>query len=280
MRRLYILALTLLIVGAVYADQITFSTYYPAPFGVYREMRIMRVAIGDTYHKAGDHPWDTDGGAPEADEIHQDADLVVEGRVGIGTAQPKAILDLDVSNRADGDKTGFLPPRMTQAQLDTIEGAAEEGSVAYNDDQDELVYHDGTSWKSAYGVKTWESDWIAVTKKKIYLNGGVDERGNLINLSHNLGTSSLFIQVLYAKDTGSFPTAPNLNTITYNTAASDSNIDWRSVHSGTLVQGIKNNSIDKLVTGHENVAIWADSPIKWNGMREANGWIKIIAIAP
>jgi len=127
------------------------------------------------------------------------------------------------------------------------------------------------------GGQTWESDWIAVSAKKVYANGGTDAAGNTINLNHNLGKSSLFIQVLYAKEIGTFPTSPNLNTITYNTAHSDSNIDWRSVHGGVLVQGINNNSIDKLVTGHENVAIWADSPVSWNSMRESSGWIKILA---
>jgi len=125
-------------------------------------------------------------------------------------------------------------------------------------------------------VSKWESDWIAVKNKKVYVNGAVDEKGNLINLNHNLGTSSVMVQVLYAKDSGTFPSSPNLNTITYNTAHSDSNIDRRSVHGGTLVQGINPNSIDKLVTGHENVAIFADDPISWNGMRESNGWVKII----
>jgi len=103
MRKFYIvglIAVIALIVGFAYADQITFSTYYPAPFGVYREMRIMRVAIGETYHKAGDYPWDADGGSPEFGEIHQDADLVVEGNVGIGTTDPDAKLTVENSDQA------------------------------------------------------------------------------------------------------------------------------------------------------------------------------------
>jgi len=105
MRKLYILGLSavaLLAIGIVWADEFTISTYYPAPFGVYREMRIMRTAIGDTYHKAGDHPWDEDGGSPEADEIHQDADLVVEGNIGIGMINPQTALDVTGSSVLGG----------------------------------------------------------------------------------------------------------------------------------------------------------------------------------
>jgi len=108
MKKYYIAALVItiaLIVGIAHADQMTFSTYYPAPFGVYREMRIMRVAIGDTYHKAGDHPWDEDGNG-DPGEIYQDADLVVEGRVGIGTTEPNTQLDINGWLRTYSDVAG------------------------------------------------------------------------------------------------------------------------------------------------------------------------------
>jgi len=150
---------------------------------------------------------------------------------------------------------------------------AQSGNIDVND----IYLRNGNKWLSQ-SLQSWESNWIAVQNKKVYVNGGVDAKGNTINLNHNLGSSSVLIQVLYAKDSGTFPSSPNLNTITYNTAHSDSNVDWRSVHGGVLVQGIKANSIDKLVTGHENVAIWADDPISWDGMREPNGWVKIILL--
>jgi hypothetical protein len=64
-------------------ETITITTYYPSPYGVYREMRAKRIAIGDTYFDAADMPWEEingDGGL-----IDYLADLVVEGNVGIGT---------------------------------------------------------------------------------------------------------------------------------------------------------------------------------------------------
>jgi len=96
MRKLYIVGLVVAVAltfGIVYADQMVFSTYYPAPFGVYREMRIMRAAIGETYHKAGDYPWNETGlGGPG--EIDEWVDLLVEGHVGLGTTEPIANLDI------------------------------------------------------------------------------------------------------------------------------------------------------------------------------------------
>ena len=52
MRKLYILcviALAALIIGLAWADQITLTTYYPAPYGVYNDMVVMNsLGIGTT----------------------------------------------------------------------------------------------------------------------------------------------------------------------------------------------------------------------------------------
>ena len=69
MRKVYILGLVALaaaIIGLAFADQMTFTTYYPAPYGVYREFR----TSGNTYLA-------TD-----------------EGNVGIGTTHPQAKLHM------------------------------------------------------------------------------------------------------------------------------------------------------------------------------------------
>jgi len=142
MRKLYTLTLIViicLIIGLAYADQLTFSTYYPAPFGVYREMRAMRMAIGDTYHKTGDHPWDEDGSG-DPGEIHQDADLVVEGNVGIGTATPTT------DPNPNGDTAGNLDVAdvWLRGANDGTGGWASEGG----------------------GVTTWDSGWFAISNNR------------------------------------------------------------------------------------------------------------------
>jgi len=73
-------------------DTLTITTYYPSPYGNYRELRAKRIAIGDNYIQGGTYDWeesDSDGG-----EIDYAADLVVEGNVGIGTTSPGVKLDV------------------------------------------------------------------------------------------------------------------------------------------------------------------------------------------
>ncbi len=70
MRKLYIpdlIALAAIIIGLAWADQITISTYYPAPYGVYREFK----TTSNTY-------------------LATDS-----GNVGIGTTSPGGKLDVN-----------------------------------------------------------------------------------------------------------------------------------------------------------------------------------------
>ncbi|MFA5114896.1 MAG: tail fiber domain-containing protein [Candidatus Omnitrophota bacterium] len=74
-------------------ETLTITTYYPSPYGSYRELRAQRLAIGENYVKSGTYDWeetDADGG-----EIDYRADLVVEGNVGIGTTVPGEKLHVD-----------------------------------------------------------------------------------------------------------------------------------------------------------------------------------------
>ena len=77
---------------SAFCESITFTTYYPAPFGVYSQLRAKKMAIGDTYYDSSQHCWS--GGPCIPPYIDADADLVVEGKVGIGTA------DLETWNSA------------------------------------------------------------------------------------------------------------------------------------------------------------------------------------
>ena len=97
-KKFYSLSVTLFLFllifpGIILAEEtITITTYYPSPYGVYREMRAKRIAIGDTYYDAAEIPWEEingDGGL-----IDYLADLVVEGNVGIGTTNPETRLEI------------------------------------------------------------------------------------------------------------------------------------------------------------------------------------------
>ncbi|MDD5154888.1 MAG: tail fiber domain-containing protein [Candidatus Omnitrophica bacterium] len=86
------LAIALFFPGALFAadESITVTTYYPSPYGVYREMRAQRMAVGDNYVSGSSYCW----GGTCTNTIDTDADLVVEGNVGIGTVTPGAKLSV------------------------------------------------------------------------------------------------------------------------------------------------------------------------------------------
>ena len=63
-------------------------------------------------------------------------------QTGIGTATPNASAKLDVSSTT----SGFLPPRMTQAQRDQIPFVV--GLMIYNTTTNKPNYYNGTEWKN------------------------------------------------------------------------------------------------------------------------------------
>jgi hypothetical protein len=72
-------------------ERLTITTYYPSPYGSYRELRAQRMAIGRTYYDGRQYYWE--GTNPN---IPQNASLIVEGDVGIGTHTPNS--DLHIYN--------------------------------------------------------------------------------------------------------------------------------------------------------------------------------------
>jgi len=71
-------------------ETLTITTYYPSPFGNYQELRSQRMAIGDTWVQNSNICWTAAGACPGT-AVNPDPEtaLVVEGKVGIGTAQPE-----------------------------------------------------------------------------------------------------------------------------------------------------------------------------------------------
>jgi hypothetical protein len=68
-------------------EAITVITYYPSPHGDYYELRAGRLSVGDNYRSPSEYCW-SGGGCNQ--HIGDEADLVVEGNVGIGTVAPQA----------------------------------------------------------------------------------------------------------------------------------------------------------------------------------------------
>ncbi len=76
--------------------------------------------------------------------VNGDADFT--GDVGIGTTDPVPSAQLEVSSTTQG----FLPPRMTTAQLDAINDPA-EGLVVYNTDSKTIRFFNGVLWRNITG---------------------------------------------------------------------------------------------------------------------------------
>ena len=89
-------------------ETLTIATYYPAPYGIYNEMRAKKMAVGDNYYGGSQFCWSPDTCAYQIDGIFSpcwpncNTDLFVEGSLvigeafPIGTDQPKSRVKLDV----------------------------------------------------------------------------------------------------------------------------------------------------------------------------------------
>jgi hypothetical protein len=76
----------------LFAEEITVTTYYPSPYGVYNELRAKKMAIGDDYIDSGSYTWELSDG--DGGEVDLNTDLIVQGNVGIGTYIPQGKVDI------------------------------------------------------------------------------------------------------------------------------------------------------------------------------------------
>jgi hypothetical protein len=93
--------------------------------------------------------------------------IVNVAQAGIGTATPNASAALEISSTTKG----FLPPRMTEAQMLAL--TAVEGLTVYNTTRKVLVFHNGSEWRNydntpyLYVGKSYQGGVIAY----IFVNG-------------------------------------------------------------------------------------------------------------
>lgn len=113
MKNIYLLGAAILFVGIIFSlvfaqETLTISTYYPSPYGSYGELRSQKVAIGDNYTDGAQYCWT----GTCTNTIDTNADLVVEGSVGIGTVTPQRQLTVanvvpEIGLKNTGDNLGW-----------------------------------------------------------------------------------------------------------------------------------------------------------------------------
>jgi len=120
-------------ISAFSQETFTLTTYYPAPFGVYNELRTKRLAIGQSYFDNSIYPWDNDGSIV-GNEIPQDVSLVIEGKVGINTIAPWDDFEVKATNsegRIQLDPSNSL--QSVGIELRTEKGINPSGDQAFID---------------------------------------------------------------------------------------------------------------------------------------------------
>lgn len=103
------------------ADQLTLTTYYPAPFGMYQEMRVMgKLGVGTTDPA---NKLDVNGsvaiGAYAGNNVAPASSLIVSGNVGIRTSTPYAPLHVhqDLASFASPSALGLFATGANQPAL-------------------------------------------------------------------------------------------------------------------------------------------------------------------
>lgn len=88
------LGILLLVVGLVIAEEVTITTYYPAPYGVYSQLQTQTFGVGDANN---DGTFDS---SDVPDPSTNAGDVWIAGNVGIGTT-PTVKLDVNGSIHAE-----------------------------------------------------------------------------------------------------------------------------------------------------------------------------------
>jgi len=112
-----------------FPEEISITTYYPSPVGIYKELRAKRMAIGDSFYNSSHYCWE--GSCTVS--VDSDADLVVEGKVGIGTTDPEKELHVAgdaeieggvvIGNPTGGNKgTGTINAKKIYVNGSEVEG--------------------------------------------------------------------------------------------------------------------------------------------------------------
>ncbi len=193
-----------LVCRQAYAEEVTITTYYPAPEGVYDELRSTKMGVGPNYYNAANYPTPANNS------------LIIEPGVGIGTSNPNSAALLDLTSNVSPYQ-GFLLPRMTTGQRDLI-SSAPAGLVIYNTTTNNLEYRNNAGWiTSGFWADNGNNDIYntnyntgnvgigastspnvtlqvngSISKQQSTLNGTTAEKATQVNLGVNSTTGGSY----------------------------------------------------------------------------------------
>ncbi len=127
----FLLSLPSFLFAADEGETLTITTYYPSPYGSYRQLTADQIAIGSTYRNP----------------TYADGSLYVQGKVGIGTTSPTATLDV-------GGTAAIKIPVGTTAQRPA---SSANGMMRLNTTTGKLEYYND-AWRSISIVVGYTSD--------------------------------------------------------------------------------------------------------------------------
>jgi len=133
-------------------EELVLTTYYPTPYGDYREMRAERMAVGQNWRSAANVCWEQ--GKCSSQVTPPETSLIVEGNVGIGTydvgTAKLAIMGGNVGIGTNEPSTsldveGKMRMRQLTVSTDTGDTVATKSYVDASR-ADYLLGHAGSSW--------------------------------------------------------------------------------------------------------------------------------------
>jgi len=213
MKKYHIVSLVIavvLIVGIVYADQMVFSTYYPAPYGRYREFSTTGLTTLAT------------------DEFGNEG---ASALVGIGTTNPQAMLEISST-----DSALLLPRFATHDDIVNNITTPVAGMMAYNLEDNVLEYYNNTTWVPIGGGGGFDPDPYTGQQSVTFPNGMIMKSGYkaFSGVTATIAFNTQFGTIISAVGTPAHNTFGDWENITL-TSVSTTGITFRQegvIHTG------------------------------------------------
>ncbi len=249
------------------AEEITITTYYPSPYGSYKELRTQRMAIGASYYDGSAYCWgdsivgtcsQIDPGTPTPD-----VDLIIEGIVAIGTATPSSSYKLQVIDSGSGSNAKTAIYGLSSDSYGII-GASTNSDGVYGQTSGTVDEHHGVYGYDASASGALNIGVYGYSSFGKGVKGAAQSGTGVLGLS----TSSYGVQGTSTSGSGVYGTATGSGTIgVYGVAASGTGVTGSGGNYGVQGFGTGANSVGLngegrwgVVAQGTNTGVWASGP--------------------